>query len=143
MSVSPLFDSIILVYAYDSSEGKKHEICKKMVETVFSGESQGTVSNQILAELYNVLTRETRVNIAPEEARDIIKDIILSKKWAKINYTQDTLLKAITSSSVYKTPFWDSLIAETAKENGILTIITENKKDFKPITGIKVINPFE
>jgi len=42
-----------------------------------------------------------------------------------------------------KVSIWDSLIAETALENGIVKIYTENLKDFKKIPGLKVVNPME
>ncbi len=46
------------------------------------------------------------------------------------------------ASEKFKTPFLDSLIAETMKENGITSIITENAKDLTASLGITAINPF-
>ncbi len=93
--------------------------------------------------MYNVLTKEMRLSFTSAEAMDIVKNFILSNKWAKVNYTQDTVLKAMITSSTYGSPFWDTLIAETAKENGVTTVLTENEKDFKKIPGIKIVNPFK
>lgn len=42
-----------------------------------------------------------------------------------------------------KVDFWDALIAETMKENGIVKIYTENEQDFMKIPGIKVVNPLK
>lgn len=143
MSVDTLYDSNILVYAYDKSEGKKHLLCQQLVAGVFSGEHTGIVTNQVLAETYHVLTRDMKLGMDPDTARKTILDFILSNKWTKINYTHETLSRAMIASSVHGVPFWDSLIAETAKENGITTILTENDADFKRISGIRAINPFK
>lgn len=101
----------------------------------------GYVSNQILAELYFVLTKKK--GVPKEEAKTIVSNFIESDRWAKVDYTTETVNRTITSSKAIDIIFWDILIAETMKENGIDTIYTENEKDFKKIPGIKVINPLK
>ena len=51
------FDTSVLVYSFDYTEHEKRELSKKYVESVFEGKNKGIVSNQVLAELFNVLTR--------------------------------------------------------------------------------------
>ena len=65
----------------------------------------------------------------------------MSENWLKINYNENTIRAALKSSFAFKSPFLDTLIAETMKDHGLNTIITENEKDFIKIPGIKVINP--
>ena len=76
-------------------------------------------------------------------AAKIIRKYVMSDKWKKVDYTNLTTLKAALSSSYFNTPFWDTLIAETMRENGMIEILTENEKDFKAIPGIKAVNPFK
>jgi len=137
------FDTNILVYAYDASETKKQRACAQLVGKVFEGEIIGVVSNQVLGELFKGLTESIEIPISLENAELIIKDIIQSDRWMKINYDAETVKKAIVTVKFSKAPFWDILIVETMKENGINKIYTENEKDFKNIPGIKVINPFK
>lgn len=136
-----LIDTNILVYAYDTFDKKKHEKCKKPVEAAFKGEGSYAVSNQILAELFFVLTRKLKKPFALEEAEIIVSGIADSINWVKINYVHETVKKAITLSKTNNISIWDSLIVVTALENGITTIYTENAKDFKEIAKINAVNP--
>lgn len=137
------FDTTTLAYAYDESYPKEREICKNLVGKVFNGELAGVVTNQILGELFNVLTSKIEKPVDAERAEIIVKSLIESVQWEKINYTYETVEKAINTLKTSKSHFWDTVIAETMKENGIVKIYTENEKDFKKIPGIKVINPIK
>lgn len=143
MNDNVLFDTSIIVYAYDESQGSKRKTCKQLLETVFDGSSPGTVSNQILAETFNVLTTQMFNSMNKDTAEQVVNDFIVSAPWNKINYNTETVKKAMITSKLFGAPFWDSLIAETMKENGVDTIVTENEKDFRKIPGIKVVNPFK
>ncbi len=142
MSDKQFYDTNILVYAYDIDEGEKSVICKKLVDDVFSGKVKGYISNQILGELFWTLTR--KLKLLPSLASGILYDYVDSDNWIKIDYTSKTTLKASVSMHVLNTAsFWDTVIAETMKENGIQDIITENTGDFKKMPGIQVRNPFK
>ena len=140
MKDESFYDTNILIYAYDLSEPRKRKLCKQIVKDVFSGKDAGVVSGQILVELYNSLTR--KLAVPTDSARKIVESFILSENWLKINYNENTIKAALKSSFAFKSPFPDTLIAETMKDHGLNTIITENEKDFIKIPGLKVINPF-
>ena len=129
----------ILIYAYDLIEPRKRMLCKQIVKDVFSGKEVGAVSGQILVELYNSLT--LKLAVPAGSASKIVESFILSNNWLKINYNENTIRAAIRSSLAFKSPFLDTLIAETMKEHALNTIITENEKDFIKIPGMKVVNP--
>ena len=138
MKGEPVFiDTNIIAYAYDKSEPRKHLKCVKIIEQGFMGEKNFYISNQILAELASVLLNKIQKTLPEKDVKEIIEEFNLSNEWKKLNYTTSTVEKAVTAT----TPFWDSLIAETMKENNISTIYTENTKDFKKISGINTINP--
>ena len=139
MKDESFYDTNILIYAYDLNEPRKRKLCKQIVKDVFSGRDVGVVSGQILVELYNSLTR--KLAVPADSARKIVESFILSENWLKINYNENTIKAALKSSFAFKSPFLDTLIAETMKDHGLNTIITENEKDFIKIPGIKVINP--
>ncbi len=133
------FDTNIICYAFDSSEPSKRKICERLIERVYKEEICGAISNQVLVETYNALTRKFEMPV--DKAKEIMKSLTTSEHWYRINYTSDTLDRALDSSNEVKVPFLDMLIAETMKENFIIDIITENEKDFNKIPGIRVTNP--
>ncbi len=137
------FDTTILVYAYDESEPRKREICKKLVGAVFKGEKCGVISNQVLAELFSVLTKKMKMPLSKDIAEKIVEAFVESENWIRINYDQRTVKNAMYTSTNHNTSFWDALIAETMKENGINKIYTENDQDFRKIPGIRITNPLK
>lgn len=143
MKDNPFYDTSILVYMFDSSDSAKYNLACSLLEKVANGNEVGTISNQTMAELFNVLTTKTDKHMPATTASEIIHDFVSSTQWQMLNYTAETVKNAAFSCKLLNTPFWDTLIVETMKENGISTIYTENTKDFKRIQGIKVINPFK
>jgi predicted nucleic acid-binding protein len=130
-------DTNILVYAFDRSESKKWKACRRLFQDIIEGKKQGVVTNQILGELSYVLTTKVR-NVLPQaDVAAIVGTILTSSNWHVLNYTGDTVLKSLDSPL----SFWDSLIAQTLKEHGVATLLTENVKDFQGC-GIKVVSPF-
>ena len=138
-----LVDTNIIVYAYDTFDKEKHDKCKQIVESAFKGEKRLAVSNQILAELFFVLTRKLRRPIPIEEAETIASGIADSANWIKVNYSHETVKHAIALSKANSISIWDSLIASTALDNEITKIYTENVKDFTGIAKLNIINPMK
>jgi predicted nucleic acid-binding protein len=136
-----LIDTNILVYAYDTSEGIKHEKSKELLKQIWES-GGGVVCLQNLMEFFVVITTKVENPISISDAKTIIEDIIKSDNWKVIDRDIDTLLDAIDLVSKYKVHLWDTLIAACMKENEIMEIITENKKDFEKIPDIKVTVPF-
>lgn len=134
-------DTNILVYAYDLHEKDKRVKCSYIVKSILSGEEKASISNQVLSELFYVLTRDMRKPLIEEKAEEIVETIIKSDNWIKVNYTCKTLSKAMYFAKEFKIHFWDALIAATMLENNVFTIYTENVNDFKKIPMLKVINP--
>ncbi len=136
-----LIDTNILVYAYDDFEKEKREKCSQILDGVFSGKIKACVSNQILAELFFVLTRNMKKPLDSETAQQIVDSIIGSEKWSKINYDYKTIKNAIELVKRFGVSIWDGVIAATMIENNVFTIYTENEKDFEKVRGIEAINP--
>lgn len=141
MSDEVLIDTNVLVYAFDESEKQKRAASKRIILDVTRGKIKGVVSNQVLGELFNALTRKIEVPAKPSDAQTIVAGLIDSRNWKKINYTEKTVKKATESSQATGMPFWDTLIAETMLENKVYAILTENTKHFRS-EHMKAINPF-
>jgi len=137
-----VIDTNILAYAYDKSEPKRRKICERLVRSGFEGEPGYCVSNQILGELYMVLTRKVAKPLPKEQASLLVSAFVESQNWGKLNYNHLTVKRALEDLMTINTSYWDILIAETMKEAGVRTLYTENEKDFLEIPWIKVVNPF-
>lgn len=134
------FDTNIICYAFDLNESFKRGICEKLIKKVLNGEIIGVVSNQVLGEIFNAATE--KLGVSPDKAKILVQTITTSEKWEKVNYTYETINRAAGRFEQLGIPFWDLVIAETLKENGLNEIITENERDFRRVPGIKINNPF-
>ena len=136
-----LIDTNILVYAYDLAAGDKHEKSKEIVKRAW--ENKIVVSLQNLCEFFVVVTQKVEKPVSRKQAREIVGDVLSSKEWIVIDRTEKTLIKAMELTRKTGVHLWDTIIAATMMDYGIIEIITENEKDFSLIEGIKPINPFK
>ena len=120
-------DTNVLVYAFNKAYPQKRKICNEIITNIFEGKQKGAITNQILAEFANAVTQKIENPISKEQALAIIQTILNSSHWKVINYTGETVAKAISTQQ----PFWGALITQTLHENNVQNIITENTKDFK------------
>lgn len=136
------FDTNVLAYALDRGDEKKRKRSARLVGRVTAGDIIGCVSNQILAELYSVLTGKMKETVSREEAEALIESIVQSGKWRKINYNHVTVKKALRIASKKKISIWDAIIIETMNENNVSKIFTEDGF-FHKFPGIAAVNPFK
>ncbi len=137
-----LLDSNILIYAYDSSEKEKHITAKNLLADCWKRKKIYALSVQNLSELFVVTTKKITIPVKTDEMKQNIQDIIYFSNFNILSINKNNILRAIDISAEYGISYWDALIASVMKENNISCIITENDKDFKKISWLKVINPF-
>lgn len=135
-----LLDTNILIYAYDKTEARKHEIAKNLIIKCLAGKQKLAVSSQNLSEFFSVTTAKGL--LTKEDAIGIISDIISFSGWIKIDFDHKTVLDAAVMSAEYAMSYWDSLLAATMKKNSVVSMYTENSKDFKA-AWLNVVDPFE
>ena len=135
-----LVDSNVLVYAYDKSDARKHNIAMESVKQLWL-EQDGILSIQNLVEFYSVVTKKISSPIPIDNAKQIVLDLI--DGFQVIRYDESTIINAINNQAIYGIPFFDALLVAAMEENSIDTIITENEKDFKKVKWVKAINPFK
>lgn len=137
-----LVDTNILVQAYTVSDERKHEIALALVERVWAGEEAATTL-QNLCEFFLVVTRKVAKPLTASSAEVVLKGILAGSQWRVIDRTAETVFRAVELVKLHRAPFWDALIAACMLEHGLHTIVTENERDFKRISGITVVNPFK
>jgi len=136
-----LFDTNVLVYAYDVSEKAKHQVARALLDEVWD-QGGGVTTLQNLSEFFVVVTGKVQRPISVASARTIVSDIARSSRWLVIDRQVSTMMTAMDLVARVRAPYWDALIAVCMMEHGLHTIVTENERDFKKIPNITVINPF-
>lgn len=135
-----LIDTNILVYAYEKEASIKKDKAKSLLDECLVSNREFAISNQNLSEFASVSTTKGKLSI--EEAKNFALKATQFQGFRKINYKAETVASALEIAREFKTPFWDSLLAATMRENGIFNIYTENVSDFK-IPWIKAVNPLK
>lgn len=138
-----ILDTNILVYAIDSSEGNKHDKAKRILQECFTGKQKFFVTTQILSEFFVAATTKIKKPIPVETASEIVESFVRFNFTPVLAAEPKNLVAAIHTHQTTQVHYWDCLIAETMKANGVFTIFTENTEDFQKISGIKAKNPFE
>ncbi len=136
-------DTNILVYAFDKNEGERHLKAKQLLERCFRGETFLVTSVQVLSEFFVVATKKIEKPVSVALAKEIVQKIAEFKGFSVFVIKPTTVISAIDTCGKTGAHYWDALIAETMKENSIFKIFTENVADFKKISSIQTLNPFQ
>jgi predicted nucleic acid-binding protein len=131
-------DTNILIYAYDVSAGKKHEMAKTIIMDLWNSK-KGVLSIQVLQEFFVNITKKVSKPIGVKLAKDIIRDLL---KWEVVVIDGESLLEAIEIHSRHQYSFWDSLILQAAQKGGASRLLSEDLVEGQIVNGVKIENPF-
>lgn len=127
-------DTCILYYLIDTHEQKKHERAVRWFYTVAPKEF--FISTQTLREFANVSLKKS--SLKTEEIIEFLE--LFSARFTVMEEEFCDVVTAIILSKNERRNFFDALLAATMKRNSVITILTENIKDFGGL-GVKTINP--
>lgn len=142
MSANPTFqfvDTNILIYAYDLSQGIKHEKARLLIESLWES-GNGCISTQVLQEFYVNVTRKAAKPLLPNQATQIIKDF---SNWHVHRPTTEDLIAAIEIHQRYQISFWDAMILRSAQQSNCEITWSEDLSNGQEYDSIKIINPFD
>ena len=131
-------DTNIIIYAYDISAGKKHEIAKDLLVSLWKS-GLGVLSTQVLQEFFAAVTRKLPRPLEPASAKEIISDLLT---WEIISHDGQSILEAIDIHVKHGYSFWDSLILESAGRSGASVLLSEDLSSNQVIHGVTIRNPF-
>ncbi len=131
-------DTNLLVYAYDSSAGKKWELSSDIISLLWKYRT-GVISTQVVQELFVILTHKVKRPIPPEKAKEIIADIL---HWPLIVNDAENILRAVDLQITYRFSFWDSLILQAAISSRSDCLLSEDFQHGQVIESVTVVNPF-
>lgn len=129
-------DTNILIYSIDHDSGEKQRIAASLIEDLVGKNCVLTL--QALSEFYFAVTRKSKV--PQDDACELVAD------WQSIFPTitplSRTLNRAIRATRAYKLSFWDAMLWAVAKENGVVTLYTEDFQHDRNVEGVRFVNPF-
>jgi len=130
-------DTNVVVYAYDTTAGVKHERARLLLERLWS-EGIGAVSVQVLQELFVTLTRKIPRPLDTPAARAIVADLAT---WHVIEPTAADVLAAVDASVRWQISFWDAMILIAAERAGAAVVWSEDLNATQTFDGVSVRNP--
>ncbi|MDR0285213.1 MAG: PIN domain-containing protein [Propionibacteriaceae bacterium] len=136
--MTPQFvDTNILLYAYDSSAGDKHERAAELVLRL-ARTGQGALSVQVLQEFY--------VNAVFKIARPLTHEQALLRlralsQWYVHSPLASDVLAAAELRQRYQLSLWDAMIIQSASRLGCQTLWTEDLNASQVISGVAIRNP--
>jgi predicted nucleic acid-binding protein len=131
-------DTNVLIYAYDVSAGKKHEMAKTILMDLWNS-GKGVLSIQVLQEFFVNITKKVSKPLDINTAKDIIKDLL---KWDVVMIDGESLLEAVEIHIRRQYSFWDSIILKAAQKGGAVLLLSEDLMHGQTIDGVKIKNPF-
>jgi predicted nucleic acid-binding protein len=131
-------DTNVLLYAFDTSAGKKRERALALVGELWRV-GNGCVSVQVLQEFYVNATRKlgTPLDLATAE-----RIIVSLSRWEVHAPTAEDVLSAIALHARVQLSFWDAMIMTSASKLGCGVLYSEDLNDAQVIAGVRVANPF-
>ena len=132
-------DTNVIIYAYDSSAGKKHEVAREVLTELWES-GLGVISTQVLQELFINVTKKIPKPIDIDLAKGIIEDFL---RWDVVVNDGECLLDAIDILVEYNYSFWDSMIIQAAVKGGAELLLTEDLEHGKVVKGVEIRNPYK
>lgn len=139
MSDRTFVDTNVLIYAHDVDAGRKHEIAKDLLRTLWV-ERAGMLSTQVLQEFYVNATRKIRTPLTKPEARSVVDTYA---PWCVEGVTTSDLAAAFQIEDQARLGFWDALIVAVAARAGARRVVSEDLNNGQSIAGMSIHNPFE
>ena len=133
-------DTNVLIYSLDVEEPEKQDVADKLIKELLL-KNEMVLSSQNLAEFSKVLLEQTNPPQNPESVMSYVYGFM--NLGIVVDYSKETVIRAITINKEYKIHFFDALLVATMQENGIDNILTENTKDFSKVPWLNVRNPFK
>jgi len=131
-------DTNILLYAYDTDAGTRHDQARQLVSRLGRARS-GVLSVQVLQEFYVNAVAKIAVPLTPEAAQERLR--VLSR-WTVHAPLAHDVIAAAQLATRYQLSFWDSMIVHSARESGCTVLWTEDLNAGQRIEGLEIRNPF-
>ena len=137
MTEKAFVDTNILVYAYDRSQGSKHQKAKQLLQALWQSR-QGVISAQVLQEFCVSIQRLAKGADVGDELAAIVETYLT---WDVVPSDGVAVLEALTFQARYQISFWDALIIRAANSAEAEILYTEDLNDQQLYGKVRAINP--
>lgn len=131
-------DANVLVYAFDSSAGRKQQAAQRLLERLWESRT-GCLSVQVLQEFFVTITKKVARPLPVEDATARLREFAL---WRVFAPTAVDVLGAIGLHAQAGIGFWDAMIVLAAAESGCDVLWTEDLNDGQLLRGVRIRDPF-
>lgn len=131
-------DTNVLVYAHDRSDARKQAVAQGILERLWADRT-GSLSTQVLQELYVVVTNAQKTAMSPADARGLVESYAA---WPVVVIEPTLILAASHLAESRQLSFWDALVIEAARVAGADRLLTEDLQDGQMFDPVRVENPF-
>jgi len=131
-------DTNILVYAFDSSAGRKKAVAEQLLSDLWES-GTGCLSVQVLQEFFVTVTRKVATPLPVDEAAERIREFA---EWPVFAPAADDISTAISLHQKTRLGFWDAMILHAAAELSCDTLWSEDLNEGQVIRGVHIRNPF-
>ena len=131
----PFVDTNIVVYALSGQDSAKQAVAQRLLAE--RGAARPSLSTQVLAETYSVLTRKLRW--APDDA---LAAVTLLKQLRVVALTPETQLDALRLAVEHRLSGWDAMVVQAALQAGCDTLFSEDLQPGRRFGSLEVVNPF-
>ena len=122
MSVEAFVDTNILLYAHTGTARRKREVAANLLGRLWEDRS-GSVSTQVLQELYVNLRRKVKPPLVAPAARELVEQYLA---WRVVVNDASSVIRAAEIEERYQISFWDALIVDAAIASGASVLWTED-----------------
>ncbi len=131
----PFVDTNIVVYALSGQDSAKQAVAQRLLAE--RGAARPSLSTQVLAETYSVLTRKLRWT--PDDALDAVT---LLKRLRVVALTPETQLDALRLAVEHRLSGWDAMVVQAALPAGCDVLFNEDLQTGRRFGNLEVVNPF-
>jgi predicted nucleic acid-binding protein len=133
------FDTNVLIYAYDRSAGRKHDIAAGLLRSSWES-GTGCLSIQVLQEFYVTVTRKIPSPLKASATADVVADLA---HWRVHSPDGWDVLQAIRLEQQHPISFWDAMVVQSAIRLGCRQLLSENLSRGQRFGAtVTVVNPF-
>ena len=135
--MSLAFDTNVLVYAVDRSEGDRHLTASLLIERAVR-KRRGVLILQTLAEFYSVTTGKLKGR--PE---DMLRFLDRLRAVLAVHAADERDFDRATRADRHGMSFWDALLWATADRIGVRYLLSEDYQDGRTLGGVTFVDPFK
>lgn len=133
-----LLDTNVLVYAHDSTAGRKRDLAQSLMARLWR-DGSGCLSIQVLQEFAVNVTRKIPHPLTLGEAREVVD---LLAEWRVHSPSPSDVVAALRRQEEQRISFWDGMIVQSAYRLGCRILWSEDLNPGQNFDGVEIRNPF-